>query len=97
MRVGQKTLDNLLEKGQIALVYGGREADKGIPANGEYPFNPNGSLADIAGICNSQGNVLGLMPHPENNVVIRERDSEEEKARTKLCLDMWKAGVNYVL
>ncbi len=27
--------------------------------------NPNGSLANIAGICNAQGNVLGLMPHPE--------------------------------
>ncbi|MEN9215253.1 MAG: phosphoribosylformylglycinamidine synthase subunit PurQ [Gloeomargarita sp. DG02_4_bins_56] len=27
--------------------------------------NPNGSLADIAGICNPQGNVLGMMPHPE--------------------------------
>jgi phosphoribosylformylglycinamidine synthase subunit PurQ / glutaminase len=30
--------------------------------------NPNGSVADIAGICNPQGNVLGLMPHPENHV-----------------------------
>jgi phosphoribosylformylglycinamidine synthase len=27
--------------------------------------NPNGSLANIAGICNKQGNVLGMMPHPE--------------------------------
>lgn len=27
--------------------------------------NPNGSLNDIAGICNRQGNVLGMMPHPE--------------------------------
>jgi phosphoribosylformylglycinamidine synthase len=27
--------------------------------------NPNGSLDNIAGICNKQGNVLGLMPHPE--------------------------------
>jgi phosphoribosylformylglycinamidine synthase subunit PurQ / glutaminase len=27
--------------------------------------NPNGSVADIAGICNVQGNVLGMMPHPE--------------------------------
>ncbi len=27
--------------------------------------NPNGSLNNIAGICNSQGNVLGMMPHPE--------------------------------
>jgi phosphoribosylformylglycinamidine synthase I len=30
-----------------------------------YVDNPNGSLDDIAGICNAQGNVVGLMPHPE--------------------------------
>ncbi|MFN3360209.1 MAG: phosphoribosylformylglycinamidine synthase subunit PurQ [Pseudanabaenaceae cyanobacterium] len=30
-----------------------------------YTDNPNGSLGDIAGICNRQGNVLGMMPHPE--------------------------------
>lgn len=27
--------------------------------------NPNGSLDDVAGVCNEQGNVVGLMPHPE--------------------------------
>lgn len=31
----------------------------------EYLDNPNGSVADIAGICNERGNVVGLMPHPE--------------------------------
>ena len=30
-----------------------------------YKDNPNGSLADIAGITNEKGNVLGMMPHPE--------------------------------
>jgi phosphoribosylformylglycinamidine synthase subunit PurQ / glutaminase len=30
-----------------------------------YPYNPNGSPMNIAGICNEQGNVFGLMPHPE--------------------------------
>ena len=30
--------------------------------------NPNGSLNDIAGVCNERGNVVGLMPHPEHNV-----------------------------
>jgi phosphoribosylformylglycinamidine synthase len=30
-----------------------------------YPWNPNGSIDNIAGICNSEGNVFGLMPHPE--------------------------------
>ncbi|MEH1882128.1 phosphoribosylformylglycinamidine synthase subunit PurQ [Nostoc sp.] len=41
-----------------------------IEANGQVVFryageNPNGSLNNIAGICNRQGNVLGMMPHPE--------------------------------
>ena len=30
-----------------------------------YENNPNGSTADIAGICNKERNVVGLMPHPE--------------------------------
>tara|TARA_Y100000590_G_scaffold275922_1_gene309792 strand:+ start:1809 stop:2468 length:660 start_codon:yes stop_codon:yes gene_type:complete len=30
-----------------------------------YVDNPNGSIADIAGICNAEGNVVGMMPHPE--------------------------------
>ena len=34
-------------------------------ANGEYPFNPNGSLLDTAGICDPTGRIFGLMPHPE--------------------------------
>lgn len=33
-----------------------------------YKQNPNGSLADIAGIMNEKGNVLGMMPHPERAV-----------------------------
>jgi phosphoribosylformylglycinamidine synthase len=51
--------------GCVALQY----ADgSGAPAEGRYPENPNGSILDIAGICNPEGNVLGLMPHPENAV-----------------------------
>ncbi len=38
------------------------------PPMDNIPTNPNGSLLDIAGICNPQGNVLGLMPHPENHI-----------------------------
>lgn len=51
-------LAQLAQRGQIALRYAGDG----------YPANPNGSAAAIAGICNPQGNVLGLMPHPENAV-----------------------------
>ncbi len=54
-------LKQLARQGQIALRYAGPQADA-------YPANPNGSAAGIAGICNPRGNVLGLMPHPENAV-----------------------------
>jgi phosphoribosylformylglycinamidine synthase len=37
----------------------------GRPAEGRFPSNPNGSLHDIAGICDPTGRVFGLMPHPE--------------------------------
>jgi phosphoribosylformylglycinamidine synthase len=36
--------------------------ESGEPTPGS---NPNGSLGNIAGICNKAGNVLGMMPHPE--------------------------------
>lgn len=37
----------------------------GSLAEGEYPYNPNGSQDDIAAICSREGNVFGMMPHPE--------------------------------
>ncbi|MDD4891445.1 MAG: phosphoribosylformylglycinamidine synthase I [Phycisphaerae bacterium] len=41
----------------------------GAPAAGQFPANPNGSLDDIAGLCNPSGQVFGLMPHPERHVL----------------------------
>lgn len=54
----------LRDGGQIALRYVVPGAD---PL--EYPANPNGSDDAIAGVCNAEGNVLGLMPHPENAIL----------------------------
>ncbi len=51
----EATLDELEANGQVVLRYA---------AEGNF----NGSLRDIAGVCNKQGNVLGLMPHPEHAV-----------------------------
>ncbi len=51
----EPTLAAMREHGQVVLRY----------AKGE---NFNGSLDDIAGVCNEQGNVFGLMPHPEHAV-----------------------------
>ena len=48
-------LDQLEASGQVLLRY--------APGH-----NPNGSLRDIAGVCNESGNVFGLMPHPEHAV-----------------------------
>jgi phosphoribosylformylglycinamidine synthase subunit PurQ / glutaminase len=58
-----ETLQALDANGQVVLRY--VEAD-GFSADGGSA--PNGSLDDIAGICNERGNVFGLMPHPERVV-----------------------------
>ncbi len=57
-----ETLERLEANGQIALRYCTAEGDATDEAN------PNGSRANIAGITNEAGNVLGLMPHPERAV-----------------------------
>jgi phosphoribosylformylglycinamidine synthase subunit PurQ / glutaminase len=49
-QVDGDTLDQLEQEGLVAL---------------RYARNPNGSVGDVAGLSNSAGNVLGLMPHPE--------------------------------
>lgn len=50
----EKTLNMLEGEGRVIARY--------------LDVNPNGSLRDIAGICNERGNVVGLMPHPEHAV-----------------------------
>lgn len=57
-------------------------------SDAEYPWNPNGSPSDIAGICNPAGNVLGMMPHPERVITrfthadwTRGYDTEEGDGR----------------
>lgn len=55
-------LDRIETGGQVIFRYA--RAD-GAPAGGEFPINPNGSVNDIAGICDVTGRVAGLMPHPE--------------------------------
>ncbi len=51
--------------GQVVVRY----AMPAEAAPGTYPHNPNGSVDDIAGVCDPTGRVLGLMPHPERNVL----------------------------
>jgi len=81
----------LASEGCVALRYCDETDTR---ADGRYPFNPNGSIADIAGICNREGNVLGLMPHPENAVFEYETSSmpghEGEGAR-----QLFRNGLRY--
>lgn len=58
----EKDLERLYEQDMIVWRY--VKAD-GSFAELDWPENPNGAYHDIAGICSPEGNVLGLMPHPE--------------------------------
>jgi phosphoribosylformylglycinamidine synthase len=75
---------------QIALTY--IRADGG-PA--EYPENPNGSAADIAGICNAQGNILGLMPHPENHIFPWQHPRWTRGQSGNMGLALFQQGVRF--
>jgi phosphoribosylformylglycinamidine synthase I len=57
-----KLLERLYENDQLVFRYCSK---KGEYAEGKFPINPNGSFHDIAGICNPEGTIFGLMPHPE--------------------------------
>jgi phosphoribosylformylglycinamidine synthase I len=58
----EETLQRLEGEGQVVFRY----APDALQA--EEAYNPNGSMNDIAGIVSAQGNVLGMMPHPERAV-----------------------------
>lgn len=58
--ISQKTLDALEAGDQVVFKY----VDPDGNCTG-YPWNPNGSDRNIAGICDSTGRIFGLMPHPE--------------------------------
>ncbi len=82
----------LRARDQIALAY---VRPDGGAASGEYPYNPNGSVEDIAGVCNPQGNVLGLMPHPENHIWRFQHPRWTRGERGLLGLQLFANGVAY--
>ncbi len=65
------TMDAIGRMGLAVLRY---VKPDGSPARGEFPFNPNGAMDDIAGVCSPDGRVLGMMPHPERAVFFTQRD-----------------------
>lgn len=71
----EAVLKGLEKSGQIALEY---VAPDGQSAQGQFPYNPNGSMADIAGVTDPSGRVLALMPHPERGMFTWQRDDYME-------------------
>ena len=89
------TLAALNAGGLVALRYANAT---GALAAGAFPANPNGSIEDIAGICDPSGRIFGLMPHPEAFVV---RTQHPQWTRLALPeegagLQIFKSAVQYV-
>ncbi len=61
-----------------------------------YVENPNGSIADVAGICNSRGNLLGLMPHPERTFFSVQSGTKKLKDFLSVGYTFFKNAVDYV-
>ncbi len=69
------THQTLVENNQIAARY---IAPSGQAANGQFPYNPNGSYDDIAAMTDKTGRVLAIMPHPERGMFTWQRDDYAE-------------------
>ena len=72
-------------------------------AQSEYPHNPNGSDADIAGVCDTTGRIFGLMPHPERFLMkwnhprwTRRVGTTGSSSEAGDGLAIFKNAVNYV-
>lgn len=73
--------------GQLVLKYVGPEDQEA-----GYPWNPNGSVSSVAGICDPTGRVLGLMPHPE-----RFQDATNHPRWTRRGGDIRPDGLKFFL
>lgn len=77
----KEVLTQLKNQKMVAFTYC---LDNLKPADGEYPYNPNGSVADIAGITSADGKVLAMMPHPERAMeFVNEYDWPLQKERLR--------------
>jgi len=95
----------LVDERQVVFQYAMPSGDL---AQGKFPHNPNGSVLDIAGICDPTGRILGLMPHPEAyNHWTNHPDWTREKVRMKrrrepvrrdqtMGIDIFKNAIDYV-
>lgn len=86
------TLKKLWDNGQVVLQYADREG-----ALTGYPANPNGSVDNIAGICDLTGRILGLMPHPERYISWQQHPCRKLSAEKQGDgLQIFKNAIEYI-
>jgi len=96
----EEMLARIEQQGLVALRYArpheAMEPSFSNPSNDVgYPWNPNGSQADIAGVCNPRGTVFGLMPHPEDHILPEQHPLRHRGERGLLGLPLFVNGVRY--
>jgi len=89
------TLAAIEAGGLVALRYVRAAGETPLPGPAGYPANPNGSQNDIAGVCNVDGTVLGLMPHPEDAVAPEQLPGFHRGERRDTALRFFENGVGY--
>jgi phosphoribosylformylglycinamidine synthase len=88
-----KVLKRLRENNQIVFQYCDKDGN-----SADYPINPNGSIENIAGICDLTGRIFGLMPHPERHFLFQQHPQWTRlKSNTKFGdgAEIFRNGVEY--
>ena len=98
-------IQRLTKNNQVVIQYA---LPDGNPAEGKFPFNPNGSINDIAGICDPTGRIFGLMPHPEafnhrtnhpnwtRDKEIMKRGGKKPDSNLTTGIRIFKNGVDFI-
>jgi phosphoribosylformylglycinamidine synthase I len=83
----------MAEKLNVAVQY----VDEKWKTQAGYPYNPNGSINDIAGICDASGRIFGLMPHPEDFIrwTQHPRWTRETERHDLYGLQIFRNAVNW--
>ncbi len=101
----QEIIEKLVANNQIVAKYA---KQNGEIADLSFPENPNGSILDIAGICDPTGRIFGLMPHPEGynhwtndpdwtrKKEIAKREGQTFEKDTTVGIQFFKNGVDYM-
>ena len=88
----KKILTGLKRDGLIVLEYVDEKGKKK-----GFPYNPNGSVKNIAGICDKTGRIFGLMPHPERHISYLQhpRWTREKRRGRGDGFAIFKSGVDF--